>query len=666
MSGLFGGGGTITQTEQVIAGIQIQTSAYGMVVPLVYGRTRVAVNLIWYGDFKPVPHTTTQNAGKGGGTTMVNTTYTYTAAIMMALCEGPITKVEKWWRDKDEFTAPEPWTVGLGAPAQSPWGYLTTYHPDEAVGYGSTAYVADSQVDLGSSGATKNHSFEVWALYCTGPYGDASPADVLWDFCSDPVHGVGFSLIDASALSNYRACCRAAGCWLSLALTEQRPAAEWLGDIMQATNSAPVWSGGTLKVIPYFDTAQSSPYGSWTPNTTPIYDLGPGDFIVEGAEDPVRVVRSTQADAYNRVQVEFLNRDHQYNIEIAEASDQANIETYGLRTMDPIKLHGICDPAQARNAAQWILQRKLYIRNVYEFDLGPRHMLLDPMDLVRITEPRYGLSGVPVRIIEIEEDEAGRLSVRAEEWPFGVASPTQYPSPSATSGGPNTQVDPGDTQTPVVFEPPADLTNGQHEVWIAACGGANWGGCEVWASRDGSTYSIVGTIVNPARMGTISAGIGADSVAVHDGTGSDITNTLGVNLTVSGGTLISASSADAAAFETLCFVDGEILSYKNALLTAASQYSLSVLRRGLFGSSGAAHAPGGPFARLDDAVLKLPVDRWNLGDTISFKLVSFNAYGQCKQDPSTVMAHAYVLSGFQLGFQAPTAATMTFNSTMPV
>ena len=68
MGGLFGST-TISTTDTRINSMRIQQSAYGLCQPLVYGKTRVAANMFWYGDFTATPHTTVQKSGgKGGGT----------------------------------------------------------------------------------------------------------------------------------------------------------------------------------------------------------------------------------------------------------------------------------------------------------------------------------------------------------------------------------------------------------------------------------------------------------------------------------------------------------------------------------------------------------------------------------------------------------------------
>lgn len=670
MSGLFGGGKTVSNEQERLGNIQIMTSAYGLAIPLVYGRTRIAANIIYYTDFTAIPHTEKQKAGKGGGGgTIINTTYTYTAAMIMALCEGKISSIGNWWRDKDLIKKGDlgGFTFFNGDISQMPWGYLTAKHPSDAVGYGSTAYLAHPTLDLGSSGSTKNHSFEVVALYSDAANsGDASPADIFVDFLTNGVHGAGFPAanIDSVTLADWRKYCAQANIWISPAYQEQKAAAECLMDLAQVTNSALLWSQGLLKIIPYED----QPVGTWTPNTTPLYDLNENDFLVSGSdEDPIQVNRTSQedentsSDAYNRIQIEFMNRGtngEDYNLTIAEATDQANIELYGLHSMDPIQMHMITRPDVARDTAQRILQRSLYIRNTYSFKLGPKYMLLEPMDLVTLTDSTLGLNKRTVRIKEVTEDADAVISVLAEEWPFGIATATKYPPPViAADPPPNTNVDPGDSFDPVIFEPYGDSTDGQYEVWIATAGGFAWGGCEVWASRDGTTYSKMGVINAPARYGKTTTSMQALS-AVTVVAGVDTSSIVGTDLTISNGYLTSASTADAQKFENIIWIgtsgsDGEFMNFQTANLTAANKYDTKLFRRALFGSPGVGHASGSFFVRIDEAIGKIPWDRWEVGDTISIKLLSFNKYLQQLQDISKVKVYTYKLQGLSRNWKKP-------------
>mgnify|MGYP001610072189 CR=1 FL=1 len=155
MGGLFGGGQTISTEEPRIGALLIQTSAYGLPIPIVYGTTRISGNLIWYGDFTAVAHTETQSSGGkgGGGATTSNTTYTYTTALQLGLCEGPGVSLGALWASKEQSTpAAKGFSTFLGTYPQSPWGYLTTNHPGEDLGYQGLM-----MFDLGSDASQMIH-----------------------------------------------------------------------------------------------------------------------------------------------------------------------------------------------------------------------------------------------------------------------------------------------------------------------------------------------------------------------------------------------------------------------------------------------------------------------------------------------------------------------------
>lgn len=667
MSG--GGGGTISTSEPRLGALQVQQSSYGVAIPIVYGRTRISGNLIWYGDFVAIANTTTTSSGGkggGGGVTQKTTTYTYEAAVMMGLCEGPISGIVSVWQEKKRFQNTDSKTaieqlglsVALGHIGQSPWSHLSNNHPSQAVGYSSTAYLSSAAFSLTNNAQVQNHSFELdGKLQFGSGIVDANPRDVIYDLLTNVSYGANFptsSIGDLSVYSNY---CQAMGLFISPAFTEQEQACDNLRMIASLTNSAYVWSEGKLKLVPYGDEAITGNGATYTPNLTPVYDLTDDDFIVGSSEDPVNCTRSTPADAFNQVQVEYLNRDNAYNIEISEAKDQANIEEYGLRPQDPVKMHGICDPDVARHVAQLLLQRSLYVRNKYEFKLGWKYALLEPMDLVTLTDPGLGLSKSPVRITGIEEDEDGLLSVQAEDYPFGVASATLYPSQSGSGYAANYNALPGNVSAPVFFEAPVELANASRlEVWCAVSGQASiWGGCEVWASIDGLSYKLVDTIYGGARYG-------ATTAATQEGS----TATASVSLTGLGGQMLSGSAQDAAQLNTLCWMGtpegGEYFSYETAALTATNAYTLSNLNRGAYRSTQSAHPAATQFVRVDQAIAKSkPLDLSMVGETIYFKFLSFNAYCASLQLLSDVQEYAYKVTGSMLKIPPNDVTQFTIN-----
>ena len=90
--------------------------------------------------------------------------------------------------------------------------------------------------------------------------------------------------------------------------------------------------------------------------------------------------------------------------------------------------------------AQTILQRELYVRTKFTFKFSWEYCLLDPMDIVTITDSNLGLSNYPVRVIAIEEDDKGLLAITAEELVAGVSNPPLYQNAAPSRFQPNLAV----------------------------------------------------------------------------------------------------------------------------------------------------------------------------------------------------------------------------------
>ena len=225
--------------------------------------------------------------------------------------------------------------------------------------------------------------------------------------------------------------------------------------------------------------------------------------------------------------------------------------------------------------------------------------------------------------------------------PIGVGTAVAHPK-QASAGAPlDPFADPGDTNAPIIFEPPAALTGGAIEVWVIASGGAAWGGCQLWISTDGSHYGLAGTIYRGARQGVLTASLPAAGDP-------DTTDTLAVDLAQSQGLLFSGTQADADAYVTLCYCGGELVSYETATLTAAHKYGLSYVRRGAYGTTVGTHAAGTSFARFgpsDPSLFRYGYPAGFVGQTVYLKLPGFNIFGQALQDLASVSAYSYTLLG---------------------
>jgi hypothetical protein len=692
MSGLFGGGQPTT-TAPDYTGLQIQTAVNTLPIPIVWGMSKLAPNVIWYNDFQ-----TYGSGGKGGkgggggggGKYGGSSQTTYSASVILALCEGPIVGINTIWKNESLYTlAGLGLSLFTGTDPQSPWSYVSSAYPSQALGYEGTAYVCAENYSLGDSATLDNHNFEVMGLrYGTGygqipytsetgsyeyglvagnpapatGYYDADPALCIEDFLTNAQFGVGFpsANIDATTLytqgggndSSYQTYCRAIGFALSPCLTDQEQASSILARWLQLTNTAAVWSGGLFRFISYGDSTVTNNGVTFTPNVTPIYNLGDDDFMAQNNEDPLQVSRSDPFEAYNVWRLEIAERDNAYSLTTVESRDQNAIEiveqatgSNGMRIAPTVTAHEICDENVASISGQLLLQRAVYIRNTYKFRLSWEYCLLDPMDLVTVTDAVLGLLNAAIRLTEIEEDENGFLQVTAEEFPLGVASAVLYPTQPAINNPINRNVTPDPVNAPIIFEPPSTLVS-TPQVWFAVSGGSggiadpNWGGCNVWASVDGSTYVQIGTIFGPAAQGVLSS-----SLPSYSGTNPDTTDTLAVNIAESGQALASGTAASAALGTPLVIVGNELMAYETATLASANHYSLTTLYRGLYGTEIAAHSSGAPFALLNSAIFEYDLPAQYVGRELYFKFQSFNVFGGGIESLSSCTAYTYTPTG---------------------
>ena len=73
----------------------VQTSNYGKIIPIIYGKCRVAGNVIWSLPIQEHQHIET-TGGKGGIEPTISTrAYSYTVTLAIAVCEGKIDSIIK-------------------------------------------------------------------------------------------------------------------------------------------------------------------------------------------------------------------------------------------------------------------------------------------------------------------------------------------------------------------------------------------------------------------------------------------------------------------------------------------------------------------------------------------------------------------------------------------
>lgn len=627
-------GRTTTTRANKISEFTVNTAEYGAVVPEIIGTVRTAGNVIYYDDFTAHEHRETHKAGKGGKSKQVSITYTYTVAVILGLCEGPIAGIGKVWIGKNVHDYPADdiqLTLFDGKENQQPWAYTQGKHPDKALPYPGLAYMA-GVIDLGDSGSMPSYNFEVKGrLLETGDGIDVNPADYI-RYVLDKIGKKDMQII---GLDNYRKYCKEADLLISSPPDEDAKAArEVVNEIAKLTNAYVFWSNDKLKIVPLAD----RPVGSWAPDKTGITDLTADDFLPQSGGALITYKRKDSSAIYNQFPVEFINRANGYEKESVSYEFTEDIKNYGVRAASVTNAHYIYTKERAVKIAEQLARNNKYERTQYTFKLDWSLCRLEVGDLVRLTDENSGIFEQVAVINGITEGTDGCLTVTAIS-----RAPGDYPAAKYNvHANDRPYIDYNKTApdtVPVIFQPPADLTADGLELWIAAKGKADgWGGCTVYVSDDNTNYRTVGQIAGSARCGKLTQPL---SPMPNHPSGNQAMVTCNDQL-------LSGTPQDAERKNTLCWIDGECMSYINASLQSSGAWLLSGLYRGQCNTAVRMHAKNTDFVRLDNSVFKVPFTKDDIGKKIYLKFCSYNIFGAGNQDLSEVKAYEYTLAPYYI------------------
>ena len=625
MGFLFHRGKNTTSRADMIADFQINTASYGEVVPEILGTTRVSGNIIDYEDFTAHEHRTTTRTGKGGGSKHTDISYTYTVAAAIALCEGPIAGIGKVWKDKEVYQYPNEsiqLTLFNGAVAQAPWPYMTSKHPDKALPYSGLAYMA-GVVDLGDRGILPQYNFEVYGkLRDTGDGVDVNPADYI----EHVLQSVGAD-VQIEGIENFRAYCKAADILISTPPAQKSAKAQQIiNDIAEITNSLVFWSTDRLKIVPLAD----KPIGTWTPANQIQYNLTADDFIAGTDGQLILYKRKDTSEAYNEATVEFINRANSYEKETVSFEVVADVQRNGLKPASKKTAHYLYTKARAQYYAEQLAMKRLYAKTQYTFRLDWAFCTLEVGDLVTLTDEACQLNRQIVVITAVNEAADGQLEFTAEGKPAGTYAPARYDVHENERPFVDYNQEAPSVNDVAIFQTVGDV--GGNHVFIGVNAPAGWGGCSVWLSDNNQNYSRIGSITQQARMGRTRLAFNETANAC------EVTLNQGV---LKGGTHIDAERAN-----TLCWVNGEALSYEGANMAPNNQFSLTGLVRGQYGTNAISHNAGERFIRVDEALFRYPYRKEDIGKTIYLKFTSMNLFGSNEQELDEVQAYQYTLTPY--------------------
>lgn len=264
----------------------------------------------------------------------------------------------------------------------------------------------------------------------------------------------------------------------------------------------------------------------------------------------------------------------------------------------------VLDGAGARRAAERLLDATLVAGDRIELALPPDQVALEPGDRIALPQLAEG----PFEITEIRDGLVRRISAVAVARGDAVATGVDR-----ARGGAGVPMPP---VTPIVMAahlPPLPEDVGRSRLVLAAYA-KPWPG-EMRVSHD-ATGAILTTLVRPAVMGTVTAGLGIGPSAVWDHSTLEIELRSGHLADVADGAALAGSNRLAVETAT----GWEVIGFAQADLVAPGRYRLTRLLRGLEGTEAGVIEAGRRVLMLGAGTAVLPVDAHRIGESRTLRV----------------------------------------------
>jgi len=387
------------------------------------------------------------------------------------------------------------------------------------------------------------------------------------------------------------------------------------------------------------------------------------DHLVQDDPDspkpPVRVVVGGKQDTFNKVKINFLNRDLEYRQDFVEENDEVDQDLHGIRAHE-FPPQFTMGKATATKLAVRTLWSNLYNRAIFTFKLGWKDSDLEPGGVHTLVDSfhPYLQTGKQVRLTHFKEQRRGVFEWQAvEHIPYYNAASTGVQS--ATQPGSNPLFGPALAPADFrMYELPQEFQGADSLLYV----GYNQLNPAMGARLYVSAQSASGFARIDDAQPFIISGRMATDVPSDAGMLEDIPVYLMPASEFTVATPIFAQSyqlddVDAAARGLgagLLWVGSEMLAYEGVTLLAQNHYRFDKVYRGWGGTNIHNHTSGDYFHKHGGGMFTYTYNPDKIGTTIYYKVTPYNFNG-LEYDVSSIAAKSYTIRGtyFRPQNQAP-------------
>lgn len=565
---------------------RLTTAEEGTVIPRVFGTARLSGNLLYYGNLTSVPeYEETRVGGKGGKKKQkVLQGYHYYMDVWQGVGMGPLELVSVYQDDR-RLTEED----GAIPSSEQRWNNGTdSFYPEEAGQYASrlpgVAHIWLRRFYLGFN-VSMMPTLHYVVRFCGDiPLEDAllpngvNPAAIILQLLLDA--GAPSASIDKPSFTAAAAFWKKKGYGLNIVFSSQKPLREHITQVLGTVGGWLVErADGTLSL--------RAP----DPDVEPAAVLGEGDFL-EGSFSFKRAAWDT---TWNDLSGKFTDAEQDFSERAVTANNAASIQLLGLRRKKSVDLTAFTDRAAAQRRIEELRDVESYPAASFSFDLPRDYAGVEQGQILEITHPRFGLSGVRVRVLEVVRGNLteNRLSIQAKQVverlsgtfvPPGEALPdplappdTAYPPVSGIPSWTAPDLSPQPLRFTRLFELPRNPITGTDSavLVLAARERLTEDGLLVERSSTGTDYAVAATLSAPwAQYGTLAEDYPMDTLAVDDERG------LVYRPYKEDPAFGPVSRAELFEARRMALIDDELILFQTVVLEGASAVRLSGIVRG--------------------------------------------------------------------------------------
>lgn len=576
--------------------LSVSTSTYGSPIPLVYGpQNRLSVNIIWTtGLIETATESEQSGGGKGGGGGGAkHTDYSYRMSVAFAISGRKGSTLSRIFANSkviyDARSASLPAVDDVNGQTVSKSDGTHTVMDTLHFYNGSQTQIPDTLIEayegVGNVPAYRGVSYVVLKDLQLADFGNRTPNFEV-EFAADNEISAGGIIYDMANRANVGVVSTShlSDVVKGFIVSRQSDVYKSSLPLGLAFNFYATEQNGQIRFIKK---------GRSMKGIVPLSNMGARNRNNRAAP-PITYKNVSETDMPSSVFVSFKDEDFDY-----QPNSQSAIRIGGNAVnKSTVELPIVMGVDQARRIADRLLWGAWSNKRGASFSVSDQYHRINPGDIIGV--PTIG-DVVEMSVINATRGNNGVINIDATYEDTEIYNSNAIGADSVTS---NVTVSlPGNSVLVLIDGPKLISTDVDTGFYMAVTGdSAGWRGANIMRSTDGGvTYDTIETSVIKSPTGTITGTLGAGQAEVFDED-----TTLTVVLTNPTSELESKTELQTLSAGNVAWIGpqnggtGEIIQFKNAVLTAPQTYELSGLLRGRMGTEYAmnSHGSGEYFALL--------------------------------------------------------------------